>query len=318
MLRTSIILLCFCVLTSWGAAKSGKKENHLQVPSKPYENSHFLTVDSVQLHYRIWNDTIARPRGKVIFVHGFSGSTFSWRKNIEPLVKAGFRIVAVDLPSFGYSGRYPDLNQSNSNRARLVWLLLQEIDGSDTAGWNVVGHSMGGGVAEAMAILEPGRTRSLTIVDGMIFMKSSNMTSTVSAAGRNKYVNHFMVEMAEKNVITYKRIDKLLKSAYGRVPDSTEVMGYLTPLLIEGTADAAFGIWTHSREIEKMDVETLSTLPVLIIWGSKDKWISKGKGKRFHKALPNSEFKIISGAGHIPMETHTLEFNKILVEFLTK
>ncbi|MCK7539456.1 MAG: hypothetical protein MZV63_55395 [Marinilabiliales bacterium] len=48
----------------------------------------------------------------------------------------------MDLPSFGYSGRYPELNQSNSNRARLVWM-LKEIDGAGPAGWIVVGHSMG-------------------------------------------------------------------------------------------------------------------------------------------------------------------------------
>lgn len=318
MLRTSLVVLICWFLAVGGMAGVTIKENPGRTPSKPYENSHFLTVDSVLFHYRVWNDTLTRPRGKVILVHGFCGSSFSWRKNIEPLVRAGFRVITVDLPSFGYSGRYPELNQSNSNRARLVWMLLKEIDGADTAGWNVVGHSMGGGVAEAMAILEPARTRSLVIVDGMVFIKSSNLTNTASAAGRNKYVNHFMVDIAKKNVITYKRIDRLLKSAYGRAPDSTEVLGYLTPLLTEGTAEAAFGVWTHSHEIVKMDIGTLPRMPVLIIWIRKDPWIGKGKGERFHEAIPLSELKIIPGRGHIPMETHTEDFNKYLVEFLTR
>ena len=318
MPRTSFLFLVCWFLALGGMARGMKKEEPVSTPSKPYENSHFLTVDSVLFHYREWNDTLGNPRGKVVLVHGFCGSSFSWRKNIEPLVRAGFRVITVDLPSFGYSGRYPDLNQSNSNRARLVWMLLTEIEGADTTGWMVVGHSMGGGVAEAMAILEPARTRSLVIVDGMVFMKSSNLTNTASAAGRNKYVHHFMVDIAKKNIITYHRIDRLLKSAYGRPPDSTEVMGYLAPLLAEGTVESAFGVWTHSREIVKMDIGTLPRIPVLIVWVRKDPWIGKGKGERFHEAIPHSELKIIPGRGHIPMETHAEEFNRYLVEFLTR
>ncbi len=317
MTKTSL----FLILLLMAATESFTQELHpasKALPQeKPYENSHFLTVDSVLLHYRTWIPE-GEPRGKVILIHGFTGSSFSWRKTTTPLVDAGFFVVTADLPSFGYSSRYPELNQSNSNRAWLIWGLLDAIDGNDTTRWNVVGHSMGGGVAEAMAILEPGKTRSLTIVDGMVFRHSSNLTNTVSAAGRNRTVNRFMVEMAEKNVLTYKRISKLLKSAYGREPDSTEVLGYLTPLLSEGTVEAAFGVWTHSREVSEMDVAAISQVPVLVVWGSKDKWISKGKGRRFAKELPHGKFILIPGAGHIPMETHPAEFNNDLLDFLTR
>lgn len=318
MPKYSLALLFLWFLATEGVAHGTQKENPASAPSKPYENSHFVMVDSCTLHYRIWNENLARPIGKVVLVHGFTGSTFCWRKNIEPLVNAGFRVVAVDLPSFGYSERNPNLNQSNSNRAHLLWLLLKELDGPDTSPWNVVGHSMGGGIAEAMGILEPGRTRTLTIAAGMIFIKSNNLTNTISAIGNNRIVKNILVELAEKNVVTYNTMRKLLKSAYGRDPDSTEVMGYLTPLLIDGTVEAGFGIWTHSREMIKMEVETLRNTPVLILWGTKDKWIGKAKGKRLQQAVPHSEMKIIPGAGHILMETHPDEFNALFVPWLIK
>lgn len=316
MPRPVIYLFCLGFFLVSSLTYGGRKDRVAPVPANPYDNSHFLRVDSVLLHYRTWNDDLPGPRGKIVLIHGFCGSTHCWRKNIEPLVAAGFRVVAVDLPSFGYSERNPSLNQSNSSRALLVWHLLDAIDGKDTTPWNVAGHSMGGGVAEAMALVEPTRTQTLTVVDGLVFMKSSNLTNTASAAAKNRLVNRFLVNMTENNVFTYKTLRRLLKSAYGRQPDSVEVMGYLTPLLIDGTAQAAFGVWTHSREVVSMDVKTMPTIPLLIIWGGKDNWIGKGKGRRLQKAVPGSDMEIIPGAGHIPIETHPDEFNAIFVPWL--
>lgn len=315
MFRTSLILLGCCFLIS-SVHAGDKVENPVAVQGKPYENSHFLVVDSVLLHYRTWNDTLLHPKGKIVLIHGFTGSTFCWRKNVESLTREGYLVVAVDLPSFGYSERNPDLNQSNSNRALLVWKLLSKIDQDDPAHWDIAGHSMGGGIAEAMAIIYPGRTRSLTIVDGMVFRKSSNLTYTAAVAGNNRLINRLMVKMAENNILTYNTMRRLLKSAYGRPPDSSEVLGYLQPLLADGTAKAMFGVWTHAKEVVKMDSDSLQNTPVLIVWGSRDKWIGKGTGRRFHKSLPLSNMELIPGGGHIPMETHPAAFDRIFARFL--
>jgi pimeloyl-ACP methyl ester carboxylesterase len=51
----------------------------------------------------------------------------------------------------------------------MLWKLLFSIDDGDSGKWNLCGHSMGGGTAEAMALLEPQRTHTLTIANGMVF-----------------------------------------------------------------------------------------------------------------------------------------------------
>ena len=91
-----------------------------QIPAKPFDNSRFFSIDSIRIHCRIWNENLVHPRGKVLLVHGFVGSTFSWRENIDTLVKSGYYVVAVDLPGFGYSDRSLKVNQSQSNKARIV------------------------------------------------------------------------------------------------------------------------------------------------------------------------------------------------------
>jgi 2-hydroxy-6-oxonona-2,4-dienedioate hydrolase len=284
--------------------------------AKPFTNSHFITVDSVNFHYRIWNDTIKNPKGKVVFIHGFMGSTFSWRENYDTLEKSNYKIIAVDLPGFGYSDRSLKVNQSQSNRARLLWDLLAELDQGDTVKWNLVGHSMGGGTAEAMALLRSERTKSLTIVDGMVFLKNENVQGAFVTASKNKQYNKVVSVLVEKNVLTYSRVESLFKTNYGYTPDSTIVMGYLTPLLIDGTAESVLSVFSNSKEIINLDIGELEKLPVLVIWGEEDRTIKLKRGKRFVKKVPSAELKIIPGSRHDPMETNPKEFNGHLIMFL--
>lgn len=43
-----------------------------------FADSHFAVVENTELHYRLWDDG-GSSRGNVLLVHGFGGSTFSWR-----------------------------------------------------------------------------------------------------------------------------------------------------------------------------------------------------------------------------------------------
>jgi hypothetical protein len=78
--------------------------------SLPFNNSHFITVDELKLHYRLWNVEEENIRGNVLMVHGFGGSTFSWEQVADSLQQLGYRAVAVDVPPFGYSDRAPRQN----------------------------------------------------------------------------------------------------------------------------------------------------------------------------------------------------------------
>ena len=138
------------------------------------------------------------------------GSTFSWRENFDTLVKYRYKIIAVDLPGFGYSDRNRKVNQSQSNRSRLLWDLLAELDQGDTLKWNLVGHSMGGGTVEAMALMQPERTKTLTIVDGMVFLKKRKYAGAFVTWSRNKQYNKVVSALVEKDVFTYSKIEKII------------------------------------------------------------------------------------------------------------
>jgi 2-hydroxy-6-oxonona-2,4-dienedioate hydrolase len=226
--------------------------------------------------------------------------------------------VAVDLPGFGYSDRSLRVNQSQTNRARLLLHLLDEIDQHDTAGWNIAGHSMGGGTAEAMALMRPERVRSLTIVDGMVFIKNGNMQGAFVTLSKNKQYNKIFSSMVEENIFTYNMIKRLFKKNYGYIPDSLVVEGYLKPLLIPGTAECVISVWSNSKEIIELKANGFDKIPILVIWGEKDKTINLSRGKRFVRNVPAATLKIIPDAYHDPMETHPGVFNDYFVGFLNQ
>jgi len=303
------ILIFQCLLTIFSNA---------QESLKPFSNSHFLTIDSIELHVRIWNENLSVTRGKVLLIHGFIGSTFCWRMNVEALAAAGYKVVAVDLPSFGYSARSLTFNQSQSSRGSLLWRLLDSLDCGDTTRWNICGHSMGGGTAEAMALLRPERTQTLTIVAGMVFIHNTNREAQFTILARQKQYKKIMVSYMEKRLITYKSVRNAVKKNYRYIPDSTVVINYLTPLLREGTAGSILNVWAKAREITPLNADGLKNIPVLVIWGKKDRTIYLRTGKHFVKHVPHAQLVVIHRSGHDPMETQPDLFNSLFVGFLSR
>jgi len=291
---------------------------HAGNPGKPFRESHFATIDSVTIHYRLWPARGLHHRGKVLLIHGFCGSTFCWRYNWDTLAASGYTVVAVDLPGFGYSERSDSLNQSQSNRGRQLWKLLGNIDGADTTPWNIVGHSMGGGAAEAAALMNLHRTKSLTILDGMIFITNDDLNRPFVGVVNHPVYKKMLVAYYKHYYLTYNNFRHELKSTYGFLPDTATTNGYWKTLQIEGTAETVVNLLANSREIIKLDAHDLKETPVLIIWGKNDKTIGLSTGKKLKGEVPSAELRVIPGARHMAMETHPFQFNAILLEFLNR
>ena len=98
----------------------------------------------------------------VVLVHGFPESSHSWRHQIEPLVAAGYRVLAPDQRGYGASSAPRDVAAYRTDHlcADLVGLL----DDIDTRQAVVVGHDWGALVAWDLARLHPDRVRALVNV----------------------------------------------------------------------------------------------------------------------------------------------------------
>ena len=279
----------------------------------PFPNSRYADIQQLNMHYRQW-PALTALRGHVVLVHGFCGSTFSWRHNIEALQEAGFEVLAVDVPPYGYSDRAPRVNHSPSFQADLIWKLIDQLY-PERQKWSLIGHSLGGAIIGAMAARRQSQTSHVIFVDGIMKHVGAGAKPFYKWLLGSFYVQTGAEVAGKLHFFRPKVFYRLLQTAYGQSPDSIAVAGYLTPLKIKKTASRIFDMAAFSvATFEYAEVDVLC--PALVIWGERDTWIPRSAGEQMHRLLPDSEFHIIKGAAHCPMETHARIFNQLVLDFL--
>jgi 2-hydroxy-6-oxonona-2,4-dienedioate hydrolase len=276
-----------------------------------FAESEFKTVEGIELHFRQFGDD-AGSAGNILLVHGFAGSTFSWRHLIPALELEGYRVIAVDLPGFGLSERTTTFAYTSTARAELLWALLNTIEPG--ARWHLVGHSMGGGTIAAMALQKPEMVESLVLVAGAI---PGNGSARSTWLLRYPPASRWVRQLTTRYLLAESNVYSMLTSAYGRVPDPAEFAGYYGPLLIENSDASLAAMLKVSDPPLKEQLSTVDQ-PVLLIWGEEDTWVTLTEGTKLTDLFAHAELVTLAGEGHCPMETAPVIFNDILLNFLER
>jgi 2-hydroxy-6-oxonona-2,4-dienedioate hydrolase len=279
---------------------------------KPFENSTYITINGVHLHYREWNKQSISNKPKILLIHGFSGSTYSWRYIADSLSQKGYNVIAIDIPPFGYSDRSIKINSSFSGRSHLLFEFIHTI--KPNSQWHIIGHSMGGGIAQALGILHPNSIVSVSFLGGALFTQTGTARNSTPLIFRLPLFVHFITSIAENLLITEKQIERLLHSAYGSIPDKTTVSMYTKPLSIKGTAKSIFISMTRWIETDSITASQL-TIPALCIWGKNDTWVPIERSQNAINQFKNSQTHIIENSAHCPMETHPAQCLELLISF---
>ncbi len=284
-------------------------------PDKAFDNSHYTVINNVQLHYRSWLQNNESHKPWIMLIHGFSGSTYSWRFTADSLHKSSYNVIAIDVPPYGYSDRNPKNNTSTTAIAKLIDDFIKtEFPGKH---WHIIGHSMGGGIAQALATLYPENIKTVTFVDGAIYSSIEEGNIPTPYLFRLPFVEGFLSFIGDNFFITKNMVADLLESAYGQEPSTEEIKQYYKALNISGTSLAIIRSKTRSEEIASFKASQINK-PVLAIWGEQDSWVPLSQMKSVLKQMPDVQTEVIPACGHNPMETHHEEFMKILLEFLGK
>ena len=114
-----------------------------------------LVIDRADLHYT----EVGRTGPRVVLMHGLFGQGKNWTSIAKALADQA-RVIMVDLPNHGRSGWTESVTYGEM--AVAIADVLSE-DGAEPL--SVVGHSMGGKVAMAMALLQPRLVERLVVAD---------------------------------------------------------------------------------------------------------------------------------------------------------
>lgn len=113
------------------------------------------TLDRDSLHYTEIGD--AGPR--ILFLHGLFGQGKNWTSVAKALADRA-RVIMIDLPNHGRSSWTQSMTY-----AEMATAIADVLSSGSDEPLNVVGHSMGGKVAMAMALLRPHLVQRLVVAD---------------------------------------------------------------------------------------------------------------------------------------------------------
>jgi len=255
----------------------------------------------------------------LILLHGLLGYSFSWRFTMPALAPYA-TVYAPDLMGAGFSDRPVGIDHSVRGTARRV---LQFIARLGITSFDLLGTSRGGAVA-MMAAAECLSGNAGLHLKRLILVAPVNPYSAhgqwlAPFAGSNLGTPLFRFGM-ERMTFLYPYFHARLYSTRDRIPPGT-LEGYTAPLAKPGLFEHALSIvktWTQDlRELEAT-LPKLATIPTLLMWGSKDPAVYASSAEPLAKYFPNSRLIVFPGIGHLPYEECPEEFNRELIEFLTR
>ena len=296
MLKIVRFSLAFLVIAAiaftvfWFARPADISFDELRTTVPHAETSHFIEVDGVRIHYQ--EKGAGTP---LILLHGFTSSTYSWKDVFDPLSKT-YRVIAVDLKGFGFSGK-PDGDYTRRGQALLVVSLLNHL--KIEKAW-IIGSSMGGEVALNVALANPDR------VAGLILIDSGGVEVVGGASLAPGYVRTPVLgRVLSALALTSDRLvrEGLEKSFYDDAKVTPErVKYYYRPLQTRGGQLAALrartqvGQYPVEQDLGKINAKTL------IIWGADDAVIPLAAGQKMNSLIKNSKLVVIEKCGHLPQE----------------
>jgi len=270
----------------------------------PYR--HEAEVDGTRIHF------IDMGSGTpVILVHGYADSTYSWHRNLAPLLAAGFRVIPMDQPGLGRSGNPPPSHAYSVENQAAAALGLADRLGLER--FCLVGHSMGGGIALYITVSHPGRVLRTAVIDPACYKPPNPghthllaLPGVPALAGAVK--GRYLVERSLEDVYFHDdQVDAVLVDEYARPMNRK---GYFATL---GALSKDYFSEAFLRMTEQYG--SLGT-PLLIVWGEEDTWVPPAFGDRLHRAVPGSRLETIAGSGHNPHQEAADAVNALLLEFL--
>lgn len=269
--------------------------------------SRFTEVDGVRVHYQEVGEPKAPP---MVLIHGFAASNLVWSKVFLELAGAGFRVIAPDLPGYGYSAKPRHLDYTIASQAKIVFSLLRQL-GIDRA--VLVGSSYGAAIAATIALDHPSLVEKLILVGAV-----TNNRPTRYLLMR-LFSSPIIGDILSPLVVGSRRLLRLrMKRVYDRhslVLDERRVEARHLPLQTRGAHRAII------RTVRRWDAERVSrdahllTQPTLLLWGDTDREVPLRDGERIQQSIPNSRLVVFRECGHLPHEEYPEAFTKVVLEF---
>jgi len=275
----------------------------------PFENK-FLQIDEGNMHY------VDEGKGEIIlFVHGTPTWSFLYRSFIKELSK-NYRCIAIDHLGFGLSEKPDSVSGTPEWHSKNLSEFIERLDLKDIT---LVVHDFGGPIGLSSAIQNHERVKQVIMFNTWLWETKRNSDAKKIDKIVNGVIGKFLYlrlnfspkVLLKKGFSDKKKLSKSVHKHYLKpFPNKKSRISLLNlAKALVGSSD-----W-YQEQWENLD--KLEQKPWLIIWGTKDDFISMDYLKKWKERLPNAETKEVE-SGHFVQEEKTSESIKEINNFMNK
>jgi len=267
------------------------------------QNSKYLNIDGLKVHYK------DEGEGEVlVLLHGTFSSLHTFDSWVS-ILKKYYRVIRLDLPGFGITGPSIDNVYSISKFLDFIGNFLDLLNVNK---YHLAGNSLGGWLAWELALKAKDKIGKLVLLNAAGYISDKNYPLPFVIAQTPVLRNVF-------NYIPKAVVRRFIRQVFNDQTVVTDelVERYYCLIQREGNLNAFISIANSNL---KQNTQSLNYLdvPVLIMWGDKDRWISPEHALFFKNDIPNSRVLIYKDVGHVPMEEIPEKSANDLIDFLVE
>ncbi len=265
------------------------------------KESHFIEIDGVNVHYRVEGE--GEP---ILLIHGTFSSLHTY-DDWASILKQDYKVIRLDLPGLGLTGPHPKNKYTTANYIDFIEEFLETLSIDNCA---VVGNSLGGWMAWEFALKYPNKVSKLVLIDAAGYINDRNFPLPFVIAQTPVLRNVF-------NYVPKAVVRRFVRQVFFDQSKVTEeiVERHFDLFHRDGNMDAFVKI-ANSHFVQNTHNLNQLNIPVLIMWGEKDNWLSVGHASKFGEDIANSKVIIYKNVGHIAMEEIPEQSANDLIEFL--
>ena len=253
----------------------------------------------------------------LVMLHGGgpgASGVANYHQNLPALARR-FRVVLPDQPGFGGSYRPTEADLDERSITQItVDTLFQALDQLGLERFHLLGNSLGGAAALAMAQTRPDRVAGLVLMAPGGGWLPSGPTPTEGQKAMFRYFNgggpseKKMADFIQTMVFDHKQFGAdVVKARYEASLDESHIEFY-------HRYNAAFAK-RHGMDPLWKDLHTISS-PTLLLWGRDDRTITLDGAQIMLKQIRNVQLHVFGNCGHWVQMERQREFERLVTDFL--
>ncbi len=276
----------------------------------------YLHVNGVCLHVM----EAGNPEGEVlIFLHGFPEFWYGWKKQIDFFARNNYRVVAPDQRGYNLSSKPAGIKDYKiSDLTNDMAALIRQYGNKKV---HLVGHDWGGAVAWSVATSYPELVERLIILN---LPHPQVMKDTLKRLPKQMlkswYMGFFQLPLLPEKLVgafNFSLLSRSMRRSAKKGTFSGEDFARYKEAWKKPGAMKAMINWYRAAKFSKMDMDQQVKVPVLLIWGMKDAFLSHEMARPSVEKCRDGKLEMVEDATHWVQHEKPDQVNQLIRDFIS-